>query len=285
MLKLIDNSPVWCYAIATNKGGKEMETFDPRFLQKQNFDNAIKLCNQQCQKFSKDKDPVRFDKYDRMRKELKSAQSKLDAAIEKTKNIEINDPSAPSGKTTFYAKYVEANKNIVSLDFIETKLEESESDIVDPDNAKLDTRTNEVGIKVDFVDRAKHAFKDILDGKGLANGLCYACIGVAIGELLAKGVTSMLVKQGIMEASTGLFGLAKLGIANLPGAFSAISGGLTALWGFSPIVLVAGAGFAALKIIPALKHLKDKVQTNVKNANALSDGLDKIVGSQVQNTI
>lgn len=257
-----------------------MTAIDPKLIQKRNFDNAIRTCQTQCNKFTND--PVRQAKYNKMLEELKDAKKKLDNAIKATKNIDIVVDATTTSPTTtkFYDAYIAASEDTVTLDFLESKLSEEKTAGRVAEDTELDTKTNDVELKVDFIDRTKQGLKDIFDGKGLSNGLVGACVGVGIGELLAKGVTSVLVKQGIMQSSMGLFGLAKLGVTNLPGLWSAISSGATALWGFSPVVAVAMAGVAALKLIPAVKHLKDKVVGRVKSANQLETDLDEMIKKQ-----
>lgn len=251
-----------------------MTAIDPKLIQKGNFDKAIKTCQKQCNNFTND--PVRHAKYDKMLEELKEAKKKLDKAIDATKKIYVD----PTKEESFYDAYIASLKDTVTLDFLESKLSEEKTAGRVAEDTELDTKTNDVELKVDFIDRTKQGLKDIFDGKGLSNGLVGACVGVGIGELLAKGVTSVLVKQGIMQSSMGLFGLAKLGVTNLPGLWSAISSGATALWGFSPVVAVAMAGVAALKLIPAVKHLKDKVVGRVKSANQLETDLDEMIKKQ-----
>ena len=258
-----------------------MSAINPKYIQKQNFGKAIDTCKKQSDKYKND--PVRSAKYNKMLTELQSAKTKLDNAIEASKTIDIIVDSTTTPPTTksFYELYIESKDATVSLDFLEDQLSKDKlSGKVADSNANFDTDANEVELKVDFIDRTKQGLKDIFNGRGLSNGLVGACIGVGIGELLSKGVTSMLVKQGIMSSSMGLFGLAKLGVTNLPGLWSAISGGATALWGFSPVLAVAMAGVAALKIIPAVKHLKDKIVGSVKSANQLETDLNKMIGSQ-----
>ena len=263
-----------------------MESFNPKGLQKQNFSSAIRTCKNQMEKFKKAKDEVRAKKYDDMLKELLSAQKKLDKAIEDTRKIEIviDNTQNPPKKENFYNLHIKGNDATVSLEFLETKLDEEQMAGKTEQDANLDTETNDVELKVDFVDRFKQAFKNLVNGKGLSNGLCNACIGIAIAELGVKGVSSYLVKKGAIKEATDLLGLLKYGITNIPSAWSAICGGFAALLKFSPVILSAGAALALFKLVPAIKRGKDKIDKNMKDANELSNSLENLVKGQKEHT-
>lgn len=248
-----------------------MTAIDPKYIAKSNFDNAIKTCQKSVDKF---KGSERQKKYVLMLNELKSAKQKLDDAIEKTKSITMKD-----GKT-FYESFVEGNESAVTLAWLGDKINNERSKGEVTTDQAVDVSTNEVDVHYDFVDRTKKAGKDLFDGKGIAKGLVNATIGVMVGELLTKGVTSLLVKNGVMSEAMGLVGLGKMGIANLPRLLPALKTGALAVWNFSPIIGVAIPALIALKAVPMVKHFVDKTKSKVKEASQFENNINEMVSKQ-----
>ena len=256
--------------------------FNPQEIQQGNFDSVIKLCSDQARKFKDNPDKAK--KYEEEKKKLQKAKTKLADTIEATKNIKMK-----SGKT-FYEEFIDGKENLVTLFYLSEKIEKEKSagtiDItatvankVDIDKISFDTP--EVQTTYDMVDKTKSFGNQILNGKGASKWLTRGCFGVMIGELLAQGITSSLVAEGIMGSSMGLFGVAKLGIVEgLPALWTSLGTGLTALAGFSPVLLGAGAAAAALIAIPLIKKVVDKVKTKHKNEVAFDQGVQKLLTAQ-----
>ena len=256
--------------------------FNPQEVQKANFDAVIKLASDQARKFKDN--PDKAQKYEDEKKKLQQAKAKLEKIVEETKNIKMT-----SGKT-FHEEFVDGKEHLVSLFYLSEKIEKEKSagtiDIqatlankVDIDKISFDVP--EVSTTFDMVDQTKSLGKQILDGKGASKWLTRGCFGVMIGELLAKGITNSLVAEGIMAESMGLFGVAKLGVVEgLPALWSALGSGVTALAGFSPLMLGAGAAALALIAVPMVKKLVDKVKAKHKNEVAFDQGVQKLLDSQ-----
>lgn len=256
--------------------------FNPQDIQKANFDAVIKLASDQARKFKDN--PDKSQKYEDEKKKLQQAKAKLEKIVEDTKNIKMT-----SGKT-FYEEFVDGREHLVSLFYLSQQIEKEKSngtiDIqatvankVDIDKISFDVP--EVETTYDMVDQTKSLGKQILNGTGASKWLTRGCFGVMIGELLSKGITGALVKEGIMAESMGLFGVAKLGIVEgLPALWSALSTGVTTLAGFSPLMLGVGATALALIAVPMVKKLVDKVKTKHKNEVAFDQGVQKILTAQ-----
>jgi len=255
---------------------------NPQDVQKANFDAVIKLASDQARKFKDN--PDKSKKYEEEKKKLQQAKTKLETLIEETKNIKMT-----SGKT-FYEEFVDGKEHLVTLLYLSEKIEKEKNagtiDIqatlankVDIDKISFDVP--EVSTTYDMVDKAKSFGNQILNGKGASKWLTRGCFGIMIGELLSQGITSSLVAEGIMAESMGLFGVAKLGIVEgLPALWTSLCGGMTALAGFSPLLLGAGATAIALIGIPIVKKLVDKVKAKHKNEVAFDQGVQKIIASQ-----
>lgn len=258
-----------------------MAEVNPSLIAKKDFDSVINLANKQASKFKDN--PIKAKKYTDAALELKSAKQKLEALITKTKTITI---TKPDGSTDFfYNVYVQGKESNATIAWLMAELESHESEMVGgaPD---IDIEVNEIDTHYDFVDATKKVGYDMLNGKGLSKALVGATIGVGVSELLAKGVTSVLAKEGIVQSSMGLFGLAKLGIKSLPAAMTSLGSGMSMLWGFSPVAVVAGGALVALKAVPAIKHLIDKAvakfKSNAAENNLLEDEINKKIA---ENTI
>ncbi|MBR3885066.1 MAG: hypothetical protein IKJ33_01175 [Clostridia bacterium] len=257
-------------------------SLNPQDLQKGNFDSVIKLCSDQARRL-KDK-PDRAQKYEDAKKQLQAAKAKVDKIIETTKDIKMK-----SGNS-FYKDFIEGKENLVTLFWLSQKIEnEKNAGTIDitatvakkVDIDKIDFSAPDVDPNFDMVDQTKSFANQILNGKGASKWLTRGCLAVGIGELLAQGITSSLVKEGIMAEAMGLFGVLKMGvIEGLPALWSSLCGGVTALAGFSPLLLGAGVGVVALTTIPLIKKLVDKVKTNHKNNQAFNTGVDKLLASQ-----
>lgn len=256
--------------------------FNPQDIQKANFDAVIKLASDQARKFKDN--PDKSKKYEDEKKKLQQAKAKLEKIVEDTKSIKMK-----SGKT-FYEEFVDGKEHLVTLFYLSEKIEKEKSagtiDIqatlankVDIDKISFDTP--EVSTTFDMVDQTKSLGNQILNGKGASKWLTRGCFGVMIGELLAKGITNSLVAEGLMAESMGLFGVAKLGIIEgLPALWTSLCGGVTALAGFSPLLLGAGATAIALIGIPIVKKLVDKVKAKHKNEVAFDQGVQKLLTAQ-----
>lgn len=247
-----------------------METLSPEFLTKASFPKAIELCQKQEGKYKTQE--VKKAKYAQMRKKLEKAQEKLDNAIEETRSIKIGD-------TTFFDSFIKGKEDAVSLTWLGTKLEEQKAGITDGKAPDVGTPDVDV-VHIDFVDRTKQVWHDLTHGKGIAKGLFTAAAGICVGEVLTQGVTASLVRDGIMQSSMGLVGLGQLGLQNLPLAWNAISGAITGLFAWSPVAVVAAGALAALKVIPAIRGLVDKVKAKAKSATEFETGIQKLVQEQ-----
>lgn len=249
-----------------------MTAIIPELIAKGNFDSSIIIARKTAEKFKSNEGKA--NKYKRMQAMLESTKKKLDNAIEKTKSIMLS-----SGKS-FYEEYVQADESSVTLAWLGTKLGEKSSEITSGSPSEIDVTAESFVGHYDFIDRTKKVGSDLLNGKGISNGLVKTCIGVGVAELLTQGITSYLTKQGIMSASLDLIGLGKLGIANIPTAIAGLKAGIGALWGVSMVGLVAGGVFVALKTIPAIKHLVDKAKANHKDNHALEDNIENMIKGQ-----
>lgn len=241
-----------------------MAEVNPSLIAKKDFDEMINLANKQANKFKDN--PVKAKKYTNAALELRSAKTKLETLIDKTKNeFKVNDGSG--GEMSFYDKYVTGKENVATIEWLTDLIATHESEIVSGAPV-YDAEVNEINTHYDFIDATKKVGHDMLNGKGLSKALVGATIGVGVSELLAKGVTSVLAKEGIVQSSMGLFGLAKLGIKSLPAGLSALGSGMSMLWGFSPVAVVAGGALVALKAVPAIKRLVEKAVTKFKSNTA-----------------
>lgn len=245
-----------------------MAEVNPSLIAKKDFDAVINLANKQANKFKDN--PIKAKKYTDAALELKSAKTKLETLIAKTKSDEfkVNDVS---GAVSFYDKYVADKEDVATLDWLMGEISAHESEFVSG-TPTYDAEVNDINTHYDFVDATKKVGHDMLNGKGLSKVLVGATIGVGVSELLTKGVTSVLAKEGIVQSSMGLFGLAKLGIKSLPAGLSALGSGMSMLWGFSPVAVVAGGALVALKAVPAIKRLVEKAVTKFKS-NAAENNL------------
>lgn len=248
-----------------------MSAIDPKYIARNNFDKSIEICKKNIDRF---KGKENEKKYQLMLKELESAKKKLNEAIEKSRSIKMKDDK------TFYESFVQGNETVVTLAWLGDKINAEREKGEIAEDQSVDLSTQAVDVHYDFVEKTKKAGKDLLNGKGISKGVINALFGICIGELLTKGVTSLLVKKGIMSESMGLVGLAKLGIANLPKVWAAIKTGLAAAWNFSALSVI-GVGALGLAIaIPKVKHLIDKTKKKCKEANEFENNINEMINSQ-----
>ena len=249
--------------------------------------NAKEKCQERIDKEKKKSAPKRslIKKLETARDAYESAYKKIDKIVTKLKE------TTPTGETkNLYDLYFEGKtKTTLTLGYIGSKLNENGLNINNFDSVgQLDD--NDLHVQRDFIDVTKDACENFAHGKGgLAGGLTKALIGVSVGELLARGVTAILAHNGIMEASTGLLGLAEMGfsslnITNISSAFevigSAISTAATSAWTFSPLLVIAVPTLLAVKLLPVVM---DKCHKMIKKFNANKDfekDIEKMVSNQ-----
>lgn len=248
-----------------------MAAIDPKNLTKASFPEAIKTCKKYESKF-KDKE-VKKKKYEGMRKVFEESEETLNKAIEATKSITM-----ASGKS-FYDEFVDGKEATVSLAWLGDKLATESARITGGDIPDLGAHVS-VEFKYDFVDRMKQLGIDFTKGKGLAKGITTAASGVLIGELLTQGVTSFLAKKGIIDGAMGLLGLGKLGIEYAPMAWQAIAGAATSIASWSMLVPIAAGVLVAVKTVPVIKNIVDKVKAKHKEAGAFDENMQKILTEQ-----
>lgn len=248
-----------------------METLSPELMTAASFPKAIDLCKKQETKFKSQE--VKKQKYAQMRKKLETAQEKLEKAVEATKTIKMNDDK------TFFDSFVKGKESAVSLLWLGEKLEEQKSNIKEGKVPNVEAYDIDVA-HIDFVDQTKQVMHDFLHGKGLSKGLFTAVAGVGIAEVLSQGITASLVRNGVMQSSMGLMGLGKLAWQNLPVAWQAISGAMTNLFAWSPIAVVAGGALIALKALPMIRGMIDKVAAKVKSKTEFEHGIQKLMQEQ-----
>ena len=263
-----------------------MAMTDLKEIQKGKFAEAIKICDNQIKTFKNS--PDKQKKYQEAKKALQEAQAKLNDIIEKTKTILLNepDPADATKKLSFYDKFIgKKNENFVTLAWLSSKIaiektagnfETASVAVVD----ELKFGAKEIDPRFDMIDRTKSITKQFLEGKGVSAWLAKGCLAVGIGEILTKGITSYLAKEGIMQSAMGLFGLGKLGIAHLPTLWASLSAGMTTLVGFAPLAVGAAAAFAVVKGIPMVNNLINKVKKKHKDAYAFDKGIEKILKEQ-----
>ena len=250
-----------------------MAEFDPNSLTKASLPEAIKTCKKYETKY-KDKE-IKKKKYEDMRNVFEKAQTTLDKAINATKNIQM-----ASGKS-FYEEFVKGNEMSVSLCWLGTKLNEERinGNVASGDDPNFGSFSN-VEFHYDFIDGTKQVWHDFTHGKGLSKGLATVAGGVLVGELLTKGITSLLVKKGILEGSMGLLGLGQLGIQYAPMAWQALTSAAGAVAAWSSVLPIAAGAFVAVKAIPVIKNLVDKVKAKFKEAGAFDENMEKLVAGQ-----
>ena len=239
------------------------------------FPKAITICKKAEDKY-KDKD-VKKAKYTNLRKKLEKGKEKLIDSIEKTKSITM------ASGNSFYQDFIEGkDETAVSLAWLGEQILLHGSEITAGRDVadSLNVGETKVDIKYDFVDMTKQAGNDLINGKGLSNGLVTTAIGVGLAEFLAHTVTSSLVKEGIMQSSMGLMGVLNLGVQNLPLAWQGLTGAIGSLWAFSPVATIAAGAFVALKVVPMIKNAIDKTKAKHKEAHAFESNMEKLVNEQ-----
>lgn len=249
-----------------------METieFNVSEMGRDKLDKAIETCKKYAKKFASN--PVRAQKYIDAQKRFENAKKKLLSAIEQTKEVKV---MVDGKEMSFYDAYIKGKEKTVTIKWIGDQLKLHSGEMVEP--SKIDTTMdNVIYEKYDFVDATKNAALDIVNGKGLSNGLVKASILVGVSELVTKGITSYLVGTGALAESFGLVGLAKTLAANFPSYMSALGTGFSTLVGFSPLVAITGGVLVATKLIPRIKQTMDKNAKKLKDKAAGEVELDKL---------
>lgn len=259
-----------------------MAPISPSQIQSGNFKAAITLCDSKIS-LLKNK-PDRAKKYEALKKAYQAAQTKLNKIVEKCKTIKLASPTDPN-KPTFFDEYIAGKEAMVTLAWLSTKLEavKDAGGIVAESIAVvegLDFKAKEVDVHYDFIDATKNLTKQITNGTGVSKTITRSCLFVALGELLSRGVTSVLAGSGIMSGSMGLVGLGKLGISQIPKLWPILQSGAQMLMGLPQLTLIAGGAFALFKGIPMIKKHIDGVKKKHKNAQAFDKGMEELMNNQ-----
>lgn len=251
-----------------------METieFNVTEMGRDKLDKAIEICKKYAKQFASN--PVRAQKYIDAQKGFENAKKKLLSTIEQAKEVDVT-VMVDGKEMSFYDAYIKGKENTVTIKWIGDQLKLHTVKMVEP--SKIDTTMdNVIYEKYDFVDATKNAALDIVNGKGLSNGLVKASILVGVSELVTKGITSYLVGTGALAESFGLVGLAKTLVANFPSYMSALGTGFSTLVGFSPLIAITGGVLVATKLIPRVKQAMDKNAKKLKDKAAGEVELDKL---------
>ena len=237
------------------------------------LNKAIQLCQKKTEEFKGNE--VKKKKYEVALSKLQAAKTKREKAIAETKGIMMSRTVGGATETkSFYDWFIAGNESAVTLTWLGAKT------AVEGVTLTTNLSADSIETKYDFVDFTKKQMKDVSKGKGISKFLTGTAIGAIIGEVLSHGVTQILVKQGIMKHSMGLFGVAKLGIENLPAAFSALGSGITTLWGVAPVGLVAAGALVTLTAIPVVANLVKKAKAKHKANNQFENDMQKLVAAQ-----
>ncbi len=244
-------------------------------IQYGNFGKAIKICDEQIKKL---KSPDKQKKYKDAKAAFGAAEAKLKDLIAKTKEIKM------SSGNTFHEDFLKDKESFVTFAWLSEKISAEHDNIEDASKAKaeaLDLEVPDVDPRWDCIDATKKFAKDMGNEKsGLSRFLSKTFIAVGLGDILTRGVTKTLVKEGIMKESLGLVGLGKLGIANLPNLWSAICLGASKFWAFSPLGVVAAGGFLAVKAIPMINKLGNKIKQNFNNKHHYENAMAQMLEGQ-----
>ena len=238
------------------------ETVDVERISLGNIPKALELCNKKIKEFEGNE--VKKAKYEKMKAALSSAKQKIDDTI---KYLNEKEP-------TFYEDSIKGRESAVTLAWLGTKL------AMEGKTVSTDLSESPVDVHYDFIDETKKQMLDISKGKGIAKGIAGVSIAAIIGEVLSRGVTQILVKKGIMKGAMSLLGVTKLGIANLPAAFSAMGAGMTSLWGVASIGVVGAAALAAVAVIPAVTKFVKKAKAKHNANHEFEHDMDKMIKAQ-----
>ena len=260
-------------------------TINPQNIKRSDFAKIIKLLNDDSANFKNNQDRVNKNKAEL--KKIQDAQLKLENAIKQSQETQVQvfddngDPKLDnSGKPVTISLYEKLGgkdkENSFNLAMFAVMLEEANSGLEEKDKKKYDVSAKPVDPNYDFVDRTKHFFTGFLRGNGFANTLTKTCLGVAIGELLTQGATRLLVGQGLLTESFGLFGLGKIAVSKMPLVWEGLKTAGSFAMGNFPIALIGGAAFVALKAIPVIKNLCDKAGKRFENEHAVANGINKL---------
>lgn len=257
----------------------------------ESFETTIKNCKTILEKKIKaEKNPVKADKYKNALTVYNAGLEKYNKVNEVCKNMKVADTTG--NEVSFYDEVVKARGAAINLATVQYEMNEwieakkTEGKKLTADSIKqadefdgLDLSVEEVNVHYNPIDRCKKAGLDILNGRGVAKGIMTTAAVVGIGDILCKGVTTVLAKEGIISGALDLVGLGKLGIQNLPALGELLAGGLKTFAEFSTLGLAGGAVILGLAAIPVVKGIIDKVKAKHKNAvaveQALADELNK----------
>lgn len=258
------------------------------------FETTIKNCKAILEKKIKaENNPVKANKYKNALTVYNAGLEKYEKTIEMCKKVEMGNGN---DKVNFYDEVVAQRGAAINLATVQYEMNEwiekkqNEGMELTEESKMNSDKLNNADLSIDVidvhynpVDRCKKAGKDILEGKGISKGLMATAAVAGIGDILCKGVSSMLVKEGIISQTYNLIGLGKLGIQNLPALGELISGGLKTFAEFSTIGLAGGAVILGLAAIPVVKGIVDKVKAKYKNSVAVEQALaDELNKGQVQ---
>lgn len=257
----------------------------------ESFETTIKNCKTILEKKIKaEKNPVKANKYKNALTVYNAGLEKYNKVNEVCKNMKVAD--AAGNEVSFYDEVVKTRGAAINLATVQYEMNEwikkknNEGKALTADSEKqvkelegLDLSVEEVNVHYNPIDRCKKAGLDILNGRGVAKGIMTTAAVVGIGDILCKGVSSMLVKEGIISQTYNLIGLGKLGIQNLPALGELLAGSLKTFAEFSTLGFAGGAVILGLAAIPVVKGIIDKVKAKYKNSvaveQALADELNK----------
>lgn len=259
------------------------------------FESTIKNCVEILEKkIRTEKNPIKVNKYKKAQNVYNAGLEKYEKTIEMCKKLEMTTDG--DKKVNFYTDVIEKRNASINLATVQYEMNkwieknQGEGYSLTDEAKKKSEKFSDADLSVDVidvhynpVDRCKKAGKDILEGKGISKGLMTTAAVAGIGDILCKGVSSMLVKEGIISQTYNLIGLGKLGIQNLPALGNLIAGGLKTFAEFSSLGLAGGAVVLGLSAIPVVKGVVDKVKAKYKNSIKVEQDLAEALNKgQVQ---
>ena len=186
------------------------------------------------------------------------AKAKLEETITKLKTTP--DPASQTGASYYDTMFAGISEDTLTMAYIGTKMFGT-SFVIDFSDVPAYANIN---LNHNFIDKTKDFANEVLDGKGRAVGFTNGLLGLGIADVATKGITSVLVKKGIMDTSLGLFGLAQKGLEMLPSILPSVGSSLAAF--FSPSIIgwaIIGGALAA-KALPAVKRVLNKIKNSLK---------------------
>lgn len=253
-----------------------MDNKNPAGLHLGNFDNVIKLFETKSKDLQKT-NPDKAKKWKAAAVLFKGEKERLKTIIEKLKAIKLEDDR------TFYDAYVSGKDDFVSFERLSELLSAHRGDIKEESLATvdgLDLSTKTQNTRYDIIDYTKKVAKDLTTGGSLSKKIQKGCLFTFFGELLSQGITSALVKRGVMDYSMGLIGLGKLGIQKAPLLLPYLEQGAMMIAGMPQLALIAGGAFLVMKGIPLIKRSINKVKEKMQNAKAVDKKYEEIVMQQ-----